>query len=61
MNKLNFTFSDTLAGYVQKYDKPADIITLKTPDGRDTRSSSNPIRMAGSPIIWKNHSVWTRQ
>jgi mannose/cellobiose epimerase-like protein (N-acyl-D-glucosamine 2-epimerase family) len=35
MNKMNFTFSDTLAGYVQNYDKKTDIFTLKTSDGRD--------------------------
>ena len=35
MNNMNFTFSDTLAGYVQNYDKKTDIFTLKTSDGRD--------------------------
>ncbi|MEI7847404.1 MAG: AGE family epimerase/isomerase [Chloroflexota bacterium] len=35
MNKLNFTFSDTLAGYVQSYDRKADTFSLKTSDGRE--------------------------
>ena len=35
MNNINFTFSDTLAGYVQSYDKASDSFTLKTSDGRD--------------------------
>jgi mannose/cellobiose epimerase-like protein (N-acyl-D-glucosamine 2-epimerase family) len=35
MNHMNFTFSDTLAGYVQSYDKATDIFSLKTSDGRD--------------------------
>ena len=35
MNAINFPFSDTLAGYVQKYEKKADAFTLKTPDDRE--------------------------
>jgi len=35
MNNLNFTFSDTLAGYVQSYDRQADTFTLKTSDDRE--------------------------
>ena len=35
MNNINFTFSDTVAGYVQNYDKQSDIFSLKTPDGRE--------------------------
>lgn len=35
MNKLNFTFSDTVAGYIQGYDKASDTFVLKTTDGRD--------------------------
>ncbi len=35
MNKMNFTFSDTLAGYVQSFDRKADTFLLKTSDGRD--------------------------
>jgi mannose/cellobiose epimerase-like protein (N-acyl-D-glucosamine 2-epimerase family) len=35
MNNMNFTFSDTLAGYVQSYDKETDIFRLKTSDGRE--------------------------
>lgn len=35
MNQMNFTFSDTLAGYVQSYSKETEIVSLKTPDNRD--------------------------
>lgn len=35
MNVVNFPFSDTIAGYVQHFDKSADIFVLKTSDGRD--------------------------
>ncbi len=35
MNNMNFTFSDTVAGYVQKYDKEADVFSLKTSDSRE--------------------------
>jgi len=35
VNKLNFTFSDTLAGYVQTYNQEKDLIALKTSDGRE--------------------------
>jgi len=35
MNTLDFTFSDTIAGYVTGFDKKADTFGLKTTDGRD--------------------------
>ena len=35
MNQINFTFSDTMAGYVNAYDKTADTFTLKTSDDRE--------------------------
>jgi mannose/cellobiose epimerase-like protein (N-acyl-D-glucosamine 2-epimerase family) len=35
MNKMNFTFSDTLAGYVQSYDRKADTFIIKTSDERE--------------------------
>jgi mannose/cellobiose epimerase-like protein (N-acyl-D-glucosamine 2-epimerase family) len=35
MNELNFTFSDSLAGYVQNFDRQTDTFTMKTSDGRD--------------------------
>ncbi len=35
MNNINFTFSDTLAGYVQSFDKDKDQLVIKAPDGRD--------------------------
>jgi mannose/cellobiose epimerase-like protein (N-acyl-D-glucosamine 2-epimerase family) len=35
MNQMNFEFSDTVAGYVQSFDKEKDTFVLKTSDGRD--------------------------
>ncbi len=35
MNKIDFPFSDTIAGYVTNFDKSTDIFTLKTTDGRE--------------------------
>ena len=34
MNHLNFTFSDTLAGYVTGFDRDANTYTVETSDGR---------------------------
>ena len=42
MNDFNFTFSDTIAGYVTKYDKEADAFGLKTTDGREYRVKFAP-------------------
>ncbi len=33
--QMNFTFSDTVAGYVTRYDQGQDVFTLKTSDGRE--------------------------
>ena len=35
MNIVNFPFSDTIAGYVQNFDKSTDTFVVKTSDGRD--------------------------
>ncbi len=35
MNEINFTFSDTIAGYVTGYDRDADTYTVKTSDERE--------------------------
>ncbi len=35
MNQLNFTFSDTIAGYVTDYDRASDSYTVRTSDSRD--------------------------
>ncbi|HRX59764.1 MAG TPA: N-acyl-D-glucosamine 2-epimerase [Candidatus Competibacter sp.] len=35
MNKIDFTFSDLIAGYVTGYDKASDSFGLKTSDGRE--------------------------
>ncbi len=34
MNQLDFTFSDTIAGYVVDHDRAADTFSLRTSDGR---------------------------
>ncbi len=35
MNELNFTFMDTIGGYVTAFDPTADTFTIKTSDGRE--------------------------
>lgn len=35
MNKLDFTFSDLIAGYVTNHDKAAETFSLQTSDGRE--------------------------
>ena len=35
MNQINFTFSDTIAGYVTKFDQKADTFGLRTTDDRE--------------------------
>lgn len=35
MNKIDFTFSDLIAGYVTSYDQASDSFGLKTSDGRE--------------------------
>jgi len=59
MNNLNFTFSDSLAGYVQKFDRKADSFTLKTSDGREYT-----VQLKGATYGWiannlEEPRVWT--
>ncbi|MBW4618814.1 MAG: AGE family epimerase/isomerase [Cyanosarcina radialis HA8281-LM2] len=35
MNKIDFTFSDSIAGYVTRFDRNADAFSLKTADDRE--------------------------
>ena len=35
MNQINFTFSDTIAGYVTSFDREQDTYVVKTSDGRE--------------------------
>ncbi len=35
MNRINFEFSDTIAGYIIKFSREKDIVTLKTSDNRE--------------------------
>ena len=35
MNEINFTFSDTVAGYVSSYDRESDTFGLRTSGGRE--------------------------
>ena len=35
MTKVDFPFSDLIAGYVSDYEADSDIFRLKTSDGRD--------------------------
>lgn len=37
MNEINFTFSDTIAGYVTEFDRDSDSYEVKTGDGRPYR------------------------
>ena len=37
MNDLNFTFSDSIAGYVTSFEADKEIFTLKTSDSREYR------------------------
>jgi mannose/cellobiose epimerase-like protein (N-acyl-D-glucosamine 2-epimerase family) len=39
MNDINFSFSDTISGYVTDYNKDTDIFILKTSDGREYSTS----------------------
>ena len=55
MNDLKFTFSDTIAGYVTRFDKKADSFDLKTSDGREfrielTRTPNRAASVAGLAI-----------
>ena len=46
MNDLKFTFSDTIAGYVTRFDKKADAFDLKTSDGREFHVELTPTTYA---------------
>jgi mannose/cellobiose epimerase-like protein (N-acyl-D-glucosamine 2-epimerase family) len=63
MNKIDFTFADTIAGYVTGYDAAANTFGLKTSDGRDyccrltaatyaemVRNLDEPYKDPGKPI-----------
>ncbi len=59
MNNLNFTFSDTLAGYVQSYEKASDTFILRTPDER-----SYTVKLKSNTYGWiannlEEPRVWT--
>jgi mannose/cellobiose epimerase-like protein (N-acyl-D-glucosamine 2-epimerase family) len=42
MDKINFTFSDTIAGYVVDFDKGADSFRIRTSDGREFIAKFGP-------------------
>lgn len=44
--KVNFPFSDLIAGYVTQYDKDTDIFGLKTSDGREFKAKLSPMAYA---------------
>ncbi|MEM7579694.1 MAG: AGE family epimerase/isomerase [Cyanobacteria bacterium P01_A01_bin.80] len=45
-DKVNFSFSDLIAGYVTGYDKDTDIFGLKTSDGREFKAKLSPMAYA---------------
>jgi len=45
-DKVNFSFSDLIAGYVTQYDKDTDIFGLKTSDGREFKAKLSPMAYA---------------
>ncbi|MEO0684780.1 MAG: AGE family epimerase/isomerase [Cyanobacteria bacterium J06649_11] len=45
-DKVNFSFSDLIAGYVTHYDKDTDIFGLKTSDGREFKAKLSPMAYA---------------
>ena len=47
MNDIKFTFSDTIAGYVTKFDKTQDAFTLETSDRREFR-----VKFSKSAFAW---------
>src|SRR5947208_891005 len=56
-NGKQFTFSDTIAGYVTSFDANADTFGLRTTDGREFQiwltsdTSSSAIRNLGEPSL----------
>ena len=45
-DKVNFSFSDLIAGYVTKYDADSDIFGIKTSDGREFQAKLSPMAYA---------------
>lgn len=45
-SKINFSFSDLIAGYVTSYDQEADIFGLKTSDGQEFQVKLSPMAYA---------------
>ncbi len=45
-DKVNFSFSDLIAGYVTQYDRDTDIFELKTSDGREFKAKLSPMAYA---------------
>ncbi|MEB3220203.1 MAG: AGE family epimerase/isomerase [Nostocales cyanobacterium 94392] len=45
-DKINFSFSDLIAGYVTQYDADSDIFGLKTSDGREFKVKLSPMAYA---------------
>jgi mannose/cellobiose epimerase-like protein (N-acyl-D-glucosamine 2-epimerase family) len=61
MNPINFSFSDTVAGYVIGYDRDKDTFGLKTTDGRDYQ-----VKFAANTYGWIANNLneprtWTSQ
>jgi mannose/cellobiose epimerase-like protein (N-acyl-D-glucosamine 2-epimerase family) len=46
MNNIDFSFSDTIAGYVTSFDPDAGVFGLKTSDGREYQAKLTPITYA---------------
>jgi mannose/cellobiose epimerase-like protein (N-acyl-D-glucosamine 2-epimerase family) len=46
MIKVDFSFSDLIAGYVINYDSNSDIVTLKTSDGREFKAQISAMAFA---------------
>jgi mannose/cellobiose epimerase-like protein (N-acyl-D-glucosamine 2-epimerase family) len=55
VNSINFTFSDTIAGYVTRYEKDGDVFGIRTSDGREYQmhlkgnTYANLVRNLGEP------------
>ena len=44
--KVDFSFSDLIAGYVTEYDADSDVFGLKTSDGREFKVKLSPMAYA---------------
>ena len=49
MNKMDFTFSDTIGGYVVDYNRASDTFTMKTSDSREYAVKFSPSTYAQLP------------